>query len=224
MKSRRKHELGASRTAETHSLLARGADSGHAEDLDPYLSLGCSLGRKSVAPVRLLAPVGGVLTLQSVERVGDVTWLVVFVSGAACGVRWWHLYPIVLLPCVRRLRTYLFFHPFYLCFLFLFFLNVIVALNSRWLYICIFSSKRIKTSVQYLCILRAFIIRHSRIRELRDDRVKTVSIPRNNLEAFLFYILQEISEFSLWHTTDNLSAYRRRNWQTTSIFYNFLKI
>jgi len=29
---------------------------------------GCSLGRKSVAAVRLLAPVGGVLTLQSVGR------------------------------------------------------------------------------------------------------------------------------------------------------------
>lgn len=43
-----------------------------AEDLDPYLS-GCSLGMKNVAPVRLLAPVGDVLTLQSAERVGDVT-------------------------------------------------------------------------------------------------------------------------------------------------------
>lgn len=43
------------------------------EDLDPYLSPGCSLGRKSVASVRLLAPVGGVLTLQSVERTEDVT-------------------------------------------------------------------------------------------------------------------------------------------------------
>lgn len=37
---------------------------------------GASLGMKNVAPVRLLAPVGDVLTLQSVERVGDVTWLV----------------------------------------------------------------------------------------------------------------------------------------------------
>lgn len=101
MKSRRKHGVSpclrrrdetrrdeATETTGTWPLLlAHRADLGHAEDLDPYLSPGCSLGRKSVASVRLLAPVGGVLTLQSVERAGDVTWLVVYLFGrVACRV------------------------------------------------------------------------------------------------------------------------------------------
>jgi hypothetical protein len=45
------------------------ADPGHSgETLIRINPRGCSLGRKSVAAVRLLAPVGGVLTLQSVGR------------------------------------------------------------------------------------------------------------------------------------------------------------
>lgn len=75
-----------------------------------------------------------------------IGWLL---SGRpARGVRWWHLYSIVLLRCIRRSGTYWLFSSFSS----LTFLPRMLSLSSQFR-IAVFYRKRIKTSIQRLCML-----------------------------------------------------------------------